>query len=186
MTFAPSIHRRGLEPIALTTSLTSKSYSGTEGNSTRYISRWERLDYAKQQTGESFYNINAWRYYSEYSLHMYGWLFTASYYKQNNFNYLRLRLLTFFREAYIIKTWRYITILTHTAISKSCARIWTRKLSYPTLRSLTNKPRRNALRKMKEKPREKRLTNALVWGNIYVWQLFESLFRFPSYQNMEV
>jgi len=64
--------------------LTSTSYSGIECNSMRYISRWERLDYTKQQTGESSYNLNAWRYYSEYSLHMYGWLFTASYYEQNN------------------------------------------------------------------------------------------------------
>ena len=38
-----------------------------------YLTRWDRLDYTKQQTEESHYNINAWRYYSEYGLHMYGW-----------------------------------------------------------------------------------------------------------------
>ena len=42
-----------------------------------YITRWDRLDYTKQQTGESHYNINAWRYYSEYGLHMYGWMATG-------------------------------------------------------------------------------------------------------------
>ena len=42
-----------------------------------YLTRWERLDYAKKQTEESHYNINAWRYYSEYSLHMYGWFATG-------------------------------------------------------------------------------------------------------------
>ena len=38
-----------------------------------YVTRWDRLDYAKQQTGDSTYGINAWRYNSEYSMHMYGW-----------------------------------------------------------------------------------------------------------------
>ena len=38
-----------------------------------YVSRWERLDYTKQQTNEEWYSPNAWRYHSEYSLHMYGW-----------------------------------------------------------------------------------------------------------------
>ena len=38
-----------------------------------YINRWDRLDYTKYRTQESKYNMNAWRYYSEYSLHMYGW-----------------------------------------------------------------------------------------------------------------
>lgn len=42
-----------------------------------YLTRWERLDYAKNQTEESHYNLNAWRYYSEYGLHMYGWLATG-------------------------------------------------------------------------------------------------------------
>ena len=43
----------------------------------KYISRWDRLDYTKQQTQEVHYNLNAWRYYSEYSLHMYGWYATG-------------------------------------------------------------------------------------------------------------
>ena len=42
-----------------------------------YLTRWERLDYSKQQTGERHYNLNAWRYNSEYSLHMYGWFATG-------------------------------------------------------------------------------------------------------------
>ena len=42
-----------------------------------YVSRWDRLDYAKQETGEEKYNLNAWRHYSEYSLHMYGWYATG-------------------------------------------------------------------------------------------------------------
>ena len=42
-----------------------------------YISRWERLDYTKQMTQETNYNANAWRYHSEYSVHMYGWYVTS-------------------------------------------------------------------------------------------------------------
>ena len=42
-----------------------------------YLTRWARLDYAKKQTEESHYNLNAWRYYSEYGLHMYAWLATG-------------------------------------------------------------------------------------------------------------
>ena len=38
-----------------------------------YIDRWSRLDYVKSQLGDE-YSQNAWRYYSEYSVHMYGWL----------------------------------------------------------------------------------------------------------------
>ena len=38
-----------------------------------YVSRWERLDYAKKETGEEDYNVNAWLYHSEYTVHMYGW-----------------------------------------------------------------------------------------------------------------
>ena len=48
-----------------------------------YINRWDRLDYAKKQTKETggeHYNVNAWRYYSEYSLHMYGWFVFADIY----------------------------------------------------------------------------------------------------------
>ena len=57
--------------------LTNDSY--TQG----YLSRWDRLDYTKQQTGEDSYNLNAWRYYSEYSVHMYGWYATSWAYKQD-------------------------------------------------------------------------------------------------------
>lgn len=60
--------------------LTPSSYSGVNGDDSKYLSRWDRLDYAKAQTGEKWYNWNAWRYYSEYSLHMYAWLATASHY----------------------------------------------------------------------------------------------------------
>ena len=42
-----------------------------------YVSRWDRLDYTKQETGEEKYNLNAWCHYSEYSLHMYGWYATG-------------------------------------------------------------------------------------------------------------
>ena len=39
----------------------------------RYLNRWERLDYTKDNSEEDSFNFNAWRYYSEYNLHMYGW-----------------------------------------------------------------------------------------------------------------
>lgn len=42
-----------------------------------YVNRWERLDYAKYMTGADKYNKDAWLYYSEYSLHMWGWYFTG-------------------------------------------------------------------------------------------------------------
>ena len=38
-----------------------------------YIDRWSRLDYVKSQLEEDNYTPNAWRYYSEYNLHMYVW-----------------------------------------------------------------------------------------------------------------
>ena len=41
-----------------------------------YIDRWSRLDYVNSQL-EDDYNPNAWRYYSEYSVHMYGWFVTG-------------------------------------------------------------------------------------------------------------
>ena len=63
--------------------LTPSSYSGVNGDDSKYLSRWDRLDYAKAQTGEKWYNWNAWRYYSEYSLHMYGWLATSWAYDKN-------------------------------------------------------------------------------------------------------
>ena len=42
-----------------------------------YVNRWERLDYAKYMTEADKYNKDAWLYYSEYSLHMWGWYFTG-------------------------------------------------------------------------------------------------------------
>ena len=63
--------------------LTSTSYSGTNGDSVKYLSRWDRLDYVKAQTGEKWYNLNAWRYYSEYNVHMYAWMLTSSFYTGN-------------------------------------------------------------------------------------------------------
>lgn len=42
-----------------------------------YIPRWERLDYTKAQTQEACYNVNAWRFYSEYNFHMYMWFATG-------------------------------------------------------------------------------------------------------------
>ena len=38
-----------------------------------YISRWRRLDYTKTITHQETYNLNAWRFYSEYSAYMYVW-----------------------------------------------------------------------------------------------------------------
>ncbi|MDO5124663.1 MAG: RHS repeat-associated core domain-containing protein, partial [Eubacteriales bacterium] len=43
----------------------------------RYVTRWERLDYTKKITEEPEYNLNAWRFNSEYSVHMYGWYATG-------------------------------------------------------------------------------------------------------------
>lgn len=38
-----------------------------------HINRWERLDYAKHLSQDCWYSPLAWHYYSEYSVHMYGW-----------------------------------------------------------------------------------------------------------------
>ena len=38
-----------------------------------YISRWDRLDYTRQETGEKTYNADAKAYFAEYSAHMYVW-----------------------------------------------------------------------------------------------------------------
>ena len=38
-----------------------------------YINRWERLDYTKKVTQSETYDANAWRFQSEYALHMYLW-----------------------------------------------------------------------------------------------------------------
>ena len=45
-----------------------------------YVSRWDRLDYTKQNTQEEKYNLNAWRFNSEYSVHMYGWFVLKPFY----------------------------------------------------------------------------------------------------------
>ena len=57
--------------------LTSTSYQ--EKN----LSRSEKLDYTKQQTGEEHYNLNAWRYYSEYTFHEHGWYLTKWAYQKD-------------------------------------------------------------------------------------------------------
>lgn len=44
-----------------TSDLTPTSYSGTNGDSVKYLSRWDRLDYTKSMTKDSWYNLNAWR-----------------------------------------------------------------------------------------------------------------------------
>ena len=38
-----------------------------------YINRWDRLDYTKQTTQSKTYDLNAWRFQSEYALHMHLW-----------------------------------------------------------------------------------------------------------------
>lgn len=44
-----------------------------ENDSFVYVTRWDRLDHARTQTGDSFFG-GGWAYYSEYSAHMYGWM----------------------------------------------------------------------------------------------------------------
>ena len=46
----------------------------------KYLNRWDRLDYAKFQTKDENYNLNSWRYFSEYNFHMYAWMVTKNYY----------------------------------------------------------------------------------------------------------
>ncbi len=60
--------------------LSPTSYSGSDGEKSEYLNRWDRLDYAKQKTGEKSYNSNAWRYYSEYTMHMVMWNMTQNHY----------------------------------------------------------------------------------------------------------
>lgn len=38
--------------------------------------RFEKIDFAKQETGDEHYFINAWRYYNEYTVHEVGWFLT--------------------------------------------------------------------------------------------------------------
>ena len=45
-----------------------------------YVSRWDRLDYTKQNTQEEKYNLNAWRFNSEWRVHMYGWFVLKPFY----------------------------------------------------------------------------------------------------------
>ena len=57
------------------------------------LSRWDRLDYTKSQTGDDFYNFNAWRYFSEYNTHMYAWFLTGWAYEKNvpGFSFVALK-----------------------------------------------------------------------------------------------
>ena len=41
------------------------------------------MDYAKKNSKENWYNINAWRYYSEYNAHMYAWYLTGWAFEKN-------------------------------------------------------------------------------------------------------
>ena len=66
------------------------------------VTRWDKLDYAKQQTGEDHYNINAWRYYSEYTVHEYGWYVTSSAYEKI-FQLFRHLLTDLLRQIFIHK-----------------------------------------------------------------------------------
>ena len=51
-----------------------------------YINRWERLDYVKQQTREQHYFSDAWRFYAEYSAHMYAWFIVSNVIGAENYN----------------------------------------------------------------------------------------------------
>lgn len=55
-----------------TSDLTPDSYTKD-----KKITRQEKLAYTKQQTGEDSFNANAWRFYSEYTFHEYGWYLTG-------------------------------------------------------------------------------------------------------------
>ena len=54
--------------------LSPDSYSDNSGEK---VTRWNKLDYVKQETQEEHYNVNAWRYYNEYTFHEYGWYVTG-------------------------------------------------------------------------------------------------------------
>ena len=49
------------------TDLTSSSYYG------KYMTRWDRLDYTKSQTKNSWYGFNEMRFFLEYTAHMWAW-----------------------------------------------------------------------------------------------------------------
>ena len=48
-----------------------------------YVNRWDRLDYTKEMTEEKYFNLNAWRYFSEYNTHMYSWYLFGWAYKKD-------------------------------------------------------------------------------------------------------
>ena len=48
-----------------------------------YVNRWDRLDYTNEMTGEENYNLNSWRYFSEYNTHMYSWYLFGWAYKKD-------------------------------------------------------------------------------------------------------
>ena len=52
----------------------------------RYVNRWDRLDYAKAQTGQSEYNFNARMYHSEYTFHAHVWWATKWAYVEEGSN----------------------------------------------------------------------------------------------------
>ena len=60
--------------------LTSTSYSD---GSHEKLTRQEKMDYAKQQTGDTKYTTNAWRFQAEYTLHEIGWNLTGWAYNKN-------------------------------------------------------------------------------------------------------
>ena len=61
------------------------SYYVDDDGGFRYINRWDRLDYTKNQTEDEFYNLNALRYYGEYNVHMYGWMLSGWAYEKDIF-----------------------------------------------------------------------------------------------------
>lgn len=77
----------GVETFSALNNLTNAIYynyisdgsSAMNSNSYRdgYVNRWDRLDYAKEQTGQDKFNTTTWMYFSEYNLHMYGWYLTS-------------------------------------------------------------------------------------------------------------
>ena len=60
--------------------LTSTSYSD---GSHEKLTRQEKMDYAKQQTGDDKYTTNAWRFQAEYTFHEIGWNLTGWAYNKN-------------------------------------------------------------------------------------------------------
>ena len=48
----------------------------------KYINRWDRLDHSRKMSGDPFVT-GGWEYYSEYSMHMWGWAATGWAYEKN-------------------------------------------------------------------------------------------------------